>query len=297
MATGVNGAWSAYRQCAATAAFYKSQLELFTKASLWLGIAGAVMATVAQLLSPNPNSVAAKALGIAGSLAVALAGLAATQAVSGDKEKLWIRCRAAGETLKSAVYLYCASVPPFDAPNRGAALAQRVERALKDLDRIALRPGNVDKPPPEQLSVTDYIAARVDDQIDYYTRSANRYQKKADFWRYCAMAGAATSAGLAVVSAMFSLSPWVALLATVTTSITAYVKNHRYELMIGLYQATAMRLQSLKDQWLDSGKTDADKADRDSLIQRSEETLALENGAWVAQWSQQPTQPEEAGRQ
>ena len=110
------------------------------------------------------------------------------------------------------------------------------------------------------------------------------------------MAGAATSAGLAVVSAMFSLSPWVALLATVTTSITAYVKNHRYELMISLYQATAMRLQSLKDQWLDSGKTDADKAERDSLIQRSEETLALENGAWVAQWSQQPTQPEEAGR-
>ena len=137
----------------------------------------------------------------------------------------------------------------------------------------------------------------MDDQIDYYTRGANKYQKKADFWRYCALAGAAISAGLAVVSAMFSLSPWVALLATVTTSITAYVKNHRYELMIGMYQATAMRLQSLKDQWLDSGKTDAEKADRDSLIQRCEETLALENGAWVAQWSQQPTQQEEAGRQ
>jgi SMODS and SLOG-associating 2TM effector domain 1 len=296
VATGVNGAWSAYRQCAATSAFYKSQLELFTKVSLWLGIAGAVMGTVGQLLSRNPNSVATKALGIAGSLAVALAGLAATQAISGDKEKLWIRCRSAGESLKSAVYLYSASVPPFDGSNRGVALAQCLERALRDLDRIALRPGKSDKPPPGPLNVTGYIAARVDDQIDYYTRSANKYQKKADFWRYCAMAGAATSAALAVVSAMFSLSPWVALLATVTTSITAYVKNHRYELTIGLYQATAMRLQSLKDQWLDSGKTDADKADRDSLIQRSEETLALENGAWVAQWSQQPAQPEEAGR-
>jgi hypothetical protein len=141
--------------------------------------------------------------------------------------------------------------------------------------------------------VTGYIAARVDDQIDYYARSANKYQKKADFWRYCALAGAASSAGLAVISAMFSLSPWVALLATVTTSITAYVKNHRYELMIGLYQATATRLQLLKDQWLDSGKTEADKADRDSLIQRCEETLALENGAWVAQWSQQATQQDQ----
>ena len=148
MAAGINGAWSAYRQCAATSAFYKSQLELFTKASLWLGIAGAVLGTVAQFVHPNPTSVAARTLGIAGSLAVALAGLAATQAVSGDKEKLWIRCRAAGEALKSAVYLYSASVPPFDGPDRAAALAQRVERALKDLDRIALRPGKSDKPPP-----------------------------------------------------------------------------------------------------------------------------------------------------
>ena len=258
---------------------------------------GAVLGTVAQLLSPNPISSAAKALGIAGSLAVALAGFAAAQAVSGDKEKLWIRCRAAGEALKSTVYLYSASVSPFDAPNRGAALAQRVEKALRDLDGVALRPGRPDKPPPGALNVTEYIAARVDDQIDYYTRSASKYQRKADFWRYCALAGAATSAGLAVVSAMFSLSPWVALLATVTTSITAYVKNHRYELLIGLYQATAMRLQLLKDQWLDSGKTDADKAERDSLIQRCEETLALENGGWVAQWSQQLTQADEAGRQ
>jgi hypothetical protein len=297
MATGVNGAWSAYRQCAATSVFYKSQLELFTTTSLWLGIAGAVLGTVAQLVSPNPGSITVKALGIAGSLAVALAGLAAGQAVSGDIEKLWIRCRAAGEALKSAVYLYSASVPPFYAPERGAALAQRVEKVLRDLDGIALRPGKLDKPPPGALNVAEYIAARVDDQIGYYTRGANKYQRKADFWRYCALAGAATSAGLAVVSAMFSLSSWVALLATVTTSITAYVKNHRYELLIGLYQATAMRLQLLKDQWLDSGKTDIDKADRDSLIQRCEETLALENGAWVAQWFQQPIQADDAGRQ
>jgi len=79
-------------------------------------------------------------------------------------------------------------------------------------------------------------------------------------------------------------------MATVTTSVTAYVKNQRYESMIGLYQTTAIRLQLLKDQWLDSGKTDADKGDRDSFIRRCEETLALENGAWVTQWSQQPPQ-------
>ena len=103
------------------------------------------------------------------------------------------------------------------------------------------------------------------------------------------MAAAALSAILGAVSATFSLSPWVALVATVITSVTAYVKNQRYESIIGLYQATAIRLQLLKDQWLDSGKTDQDKADRDSFIQRCEETMSLENGAWVAQWS--PAKP------
>jgi len=80
----------------------------------------------------------------------------------------------------------------------------------------------------------------------------------------------------------------VALLATATASITAFVKNQRYASMIGLYQATAIRLKALKDQWLDSGKTEADKAERASFIQRCEQTMALENGAWTAQWSQEP---------
>ena len=285
---GVNGAWSMYRQCTATSSFQKSQLEMFIKVSLWLGITGAVIGTVAQTLSPNPTSVTSKVLGILGSLTVALAGLAATQAANANRDKVWIKCRAAGEALKSSVYLYSASVPPLDTPDRASALAQRVEKVLKDLQGIELRPGKPDKLPPGPLTVTDYIKARLDDQISYYTSSANKYQKKADFWRYAALGSAALSAVLGAISAIFSLSAWVALLATLTTSITAYVKNQRYELMIGLYQATAMRLQLLKDQWLDSGKSDADKEARDSFIQRCEETMALENGAWVEQWSQQP---------
>lgn len=288
---GINGAWSMYRQCAATSSFQKSQLEMFLKISLWLGIAGAVIGTVGHVVWRDQTSVPSRVLGTFGSLTVALAGLAATQAAARTRDKFWIRCRAAGEALKSSVYLYSASVPPFDVADRASTLAQRVEKALKDLEGIELRPGKPDKLPPGPLSVTDYIKVRLDDQISFYTNSAIRYQKKADFWRYAALGGAALSAVLGAISAIFSLSAWVALLATLTTSITAYVKNQRYELMIGLYQATAMRLQLLKDQWLDSGKSDADKEARDSFIQRCEETMALENGAWVAQWSQQPTSP------
>jgi hypothetical protein len=292
--TGVSGAWSMYRQCAATSGFHKSQLELFTKISLWLGITGAVIGTAAQFIAPTLTSMTSKMLGVVGSLAVALAGVAATQAIAGNRDQLWIKCRAVGEALKSAVYLYCASVPPFDDSNRASLLTQRVDKALKDLQGLELRPGKMDRPAPGPLTAASYIAARLDDQITFYTNAANKYQKKADFWRYSAFAGATLSATLGAVSAIFSFSPWVALLATVTTSITAFVKNQRYELLIGLYQATAMRLQLLKDQWVDSGKTDTDKTERDSFIQRCEETMSLENGAWMAQWSQLPAQRSQA---
>ena len=287
--TGINGAWSMYRRCAATSAFHKSQLETFTRMSLWLGIIGAAIGTVTQYVAPGATSPGSKVLGVLAAVVVTLAGLAATQATSADRDKLRIRCRAAAEALKSSIYLYSAAVPPFDGPNRAAALAERVENTMKELAGIQLRPGKMDKEPPGLMTGADYIRDRIDDQIEFYTGSAARYQHKADFWRYCSMAAAALSAILGAVSATFSLSPWVALVATVITSVTAYVKNQRYESIIGLYQATAIRLQLLKDQWLDSGKTDQDKADRDSFIQRCEETMSLENGAWVAQWS--PAKP------
>jgi len=288
--TGVNGAWSMYRQCAATSAYHKSQLEMFTRISLWLGILGATIGTVAHYVAPSPTLVTSKVLGVSAAMVVALAGLAATQAAAGGRDKTRIRCRAAAEALKSAVYLYSASVPPFDGQNRAVVLGERVEKTLKDLAGIELRPGKMDRDPPRALVVADYITQRVDDQIRYYTQSAESLQSKADYWRYCLMAAAALSAALGAVSATFSLAPWVALLATLTTSVTAYVKNQRYQSIVGLYEATATRLQLLKDQWLDSGRGDTDKADRDSFVRRCEETMALENGAWVAQWSEQPVQ-------
>jgi SMODS and SLOG-associating 2TM effector domain 1/SMODS and SLOG-associating 2TM effector domain 3 len=286
---GMNSAWGFYRQCAATATFQKSQMEMFTRLSLWLGITGAVIGTLTQFVAPIPTSPASKVLGVIASLVVALAGLAATQAISGNRDKVWIKCRAAAEALKSALYLYSASVPPFDDGTRAVRLGELVEKTTKDLSGIELRPGT-EKQPPGPLTVDGYIRDRLDDQVKFYNDTSNRFQAKADFWRNCTLAAAALAVALGTVSAITSLSPWVALLAILTSSVTAYVKNQRYETMIGLYQMTAIRLRALKDQWLDSGKTDSDKAERDSFIRRCEDTLSLENGAWVAQWTQTPPQ-------
>ena len=146
----------------------------------------------------------------------------------------------------------------------------------------------MDKDPPEALSVVDYIDKRLDDQRNYYSARLLVYQKRAEFWRGLSLSGSVLSAILAAVSALISLSSWVALLATIITSITAYVRNQHYESLVAIYQSTALGLQSLKDQWQDSGKSDADTSERNAFVGGCEQLLREENGAWVVQWSQAP---------
>jgi hypothetical protein len=56
------------------------------------------------------------------------------------------------------------------------------------------------------------------------------------------------------VISMAGIAAWLAVIATLTTAITAYVKNQRYQFRIGVYLAKATRPELLKDQWLDGGK-------------------------------------------
>lgn len=51
------------------------------------------------------------------------------------------------------------------------------------------------------------------------------------------------------------------------------------------YRATALRLRLLKGEWAGSGRTEADTAERNAFIQRCEDTMASENGAWVGLWT------------
>jgi hypothetical protein len=65
-----------------------------------------------------------------------------------------------------------------------------------------------------------------------------------------------------------------------------------------MFSTTALRLGLLQsERWVESHKTGADKIDRDGFIRRFEETMALENGARTALWSQrQPGQAPAASR-
>jgi hypothetical protein len=289
----LSGPWAAYRIWAATARYHKNAIDFWNSWSLRLAISGAILAALGQqvmLFAPNEGNLRMlySAPGVLGAAVIALAAYFSSQALGENRERIWIKCRSAAESIKSLLLLYRAGVRPFDGRDRGAALRQRVDKILQEVKEIELRhPQSESVPDLHSLTVEEYIVARVDDQISWYQQRAREYQKKSDSFRRYVFGLGALSVLLGLASAITAVSAWIAVIATITAALTAHMKNQRYQTLIAMYSATALRLGLLKSEWAESRKTDADKADRDAFIQRCEETMALENGAWVAQWSEQ----------
>jgi hypothetical protein len=292
----LNGPWSIYRTWARTAAYEKGKLDWLTRQSLWLAIAGAVVATLGQQLAPGAPKDGAflilhKVLGVVGAGAVALAAYLSRQALGNDRVSLWTRARTAAESLKSLIYLYRASVPPFDGPDRTKQLISRVEAVVGELKGLEARPQDNKPVPPAGLTVDQYLSERVNDQINWYETRASKHQRQADLCRTVTAILGGIGALLALGTAVASISAWAAVIATVTASITAHMKNQQYQLLTTTYRATAMRLRLLASEWSGSGKADADKAERNLFIQRCEDTMAAENGAWSALWTKKDDTP------
>lgn len=297
----LNLAWRSNRTWAATSRALKTELDRWSTLAFQLAAAGAVLAAAAQemhLASPKPGpgvaapewahwlDFAAKAFGFVGALAVALSAYFAREALGGGKTSDWVKARGAAESLKACLYLYRTGAPPFDGADRAKALLGRVEAVENTVAQIAGRaPKQEAVPDLGPLTLEQYIAARIDDQIDnYYDPRVLEYQRKNDRFRSLSLWLGAASVLLGAVSTQYT-SALVGLVATLTSSLSSYAQSHKYQTLALLYQATSGRLRLLKAEWAADGKTDADTTERNAFIRRCEDALALESSAWTGQWS------------
>jgi nitrate/nitrite transporter NarK len=291
----LSGPWQAYSLWASTARYQKAIIDRLTTRSLQLSIGGAVLATASEQMGrffpPGAQGVqnilywTGKSIGVLGAMAVTLAAYLSRNAQEDNRVRTWTRSRSAAESLKSGLFLYRARVEPFDGPDRATQLSQRVEKTIADLKDIEPRqPAAKPIPDLSTLTVAQYIEDGVKEQIDWYNRRARELQAKADRLRTITSVLAGVSALLTLASAVTELSLWAPVIATIIASITAHLKNQQYQMLIATYSATALRLNLLCENWQSSGKTDADKADRNLFIKKSEETMSAENGGWSALW-------------
>jgi hypothetical protein len=283
--------WHAYRTWAATARFLKGDLNRWTRLTLSLAVAGSVLAAAGQefgvVAAFSSWPMLARGAAILASFAVALSAYFGKEALTGNKTSDWIKTRSAAESLKAATYLYRAGAPPFDTADRENVLFDSVSSIEQRVASIPARSAAPDSSTPDlsPLTVDDYILKRVDDQIDFYDRRSDEYQRKSDMLRNATLWLGAASVLLGLISAAGVVPALVGLIATLTATISAHAQNQQYQALIVNYQSTLRRLIALKGEWVASRKTDADTAERNAFIRKCEDTLALENSAWVADWS------------
>jgi hypothetical protein len=258
-----------------------------------LAVAGAVLVTLGQQLNSFGASVgrwtglAGKAVSLGGGAAIALSAYFAREALSNENVQRWTKCRSTAESLKATIYLYRAGVPPFDGADRDDQLVDRrtaIEDAVEGVEPSVSQPEDkaVDLSP---INAQDYAQQRLNDQVEFYQRRSGEYQKKTRMLRQIVLWLGAVAVLLGVISAVEPLvAGWTAVIATVVAAVSSHVQSQRYQILTAAYQSTTRRLEMLRDKWEASHKSDIN---RNAFIQSCEDTMALENGAWVTQWSQQ----------
>lgn len=293
LSSALSSTWQGYRSWALTARGLKSDLDRWRLWTLILAVAGATLATLGQQLGTLGGGgeatarLAAKAVSLAGAAAIALSAYFAREALSNENVQRWAKSRSAAESLKAAIYLYRAGIPPFDAGNRDEKLIDRRETLENALEGIEVQEDQTQEAQPDlaPMSVDEYIQQRVNDQIAFYHQRSEQYQRNTRALRLIVFWLGAVSVVLGVISAKQAvLAGWTAVIATIIAAVSSYVQSQHYQVLTAAYQTTARRLRILRDKWETSDKADSS---RNAFIQSCEDTMALENGGWVTQWSQQ----------
>ncbi len=293
LSSALTSTWNRFRVWDLTAVELRVSLDQWRLWTLMLAVAGGILVTLGQQLSSLAASIGpsagpvGKVVSLGGAAAIALSAYFAREALSNENVQRWTKCRSTAESLKATIYLYRAGVPPFDGTDREEKLVDRraaIEDAVEGVEPSVSQQEDkvVDLSP---INVQDYVQQRVNDQIEFYRKRSGEYQKKTRALRQIVLWLGAVALLLGVVSAVEPLvAGWTAVIATVVAAISSHVQSQRYQTLMAAYQSTARRLEMLRDKWEASGKSDMN---RNAFIQSCEDTMALENSAWVTQWSQQ----------
>ncbi|MCB0429350.1 MAG: DUF4231 domain-containing protein [Flavobacteriales bacterium] len=289
-------AWVQYRTFAGTARDIKSTIDKWRKRVFIFTLAGALFAVLGQNASTFGLEPVSRALSALSGLLLSLAAYAGAQVLTDEREKTWIRTRAAAESFKSEAYLYLFKAGPYAGGNARETLFTRVEELLNTTSDIQTIPADADatKDMPEGLTFEGYIEKRCTGQVNgYYLPKAKSYDlinKRAKNLSF-AMGFVSIVLGSAGAFSMEEYTTvWVAFIASLTASVAAYVSANRYQYLVVSYQSTAKKLLMLTARFSRYEQPTGEQ--QGTFVAECESLLSLENGAWLAELSQPKTTSE-----
>ena len=285
--------WGQYRSWSQTARNHQKSLSAWRLRVLLLGVLAAVLGAFSDPRAlPWPEGwptwdVPRSTFGVAGGVLLGLAAFLTRELLGPEREGRWLRARATAEAFKREGYLLAVGAPPYDGPITRTLLerSRGILAGVGDLqEETVAEEKRLEGMPPCPLSVDEYVAERLDDQIKYYRRRAGEHRM---------VVGRVRSLTVVLGLAAFILGAfggggagvWLIVITTVTTSLAAYLYANRLQYLIGSYMAAARNLDALRIGWQTFGETDADAAERDRFILDCEAVLSSENQSWIAEWA------------
>lgn len=133
--------------------------------------------------------------------------------------------------------------------------------------------------PSIYLTPSGYIAERLDNQLNFYTKKGQVLGRKLTKFRWWILIVGALAALLAALH--------LALVITVTTAVagalTTYLEYNQIENTLKQYNQAALSLINIKNWWMALGADQADQKNIDELVDLVETTLQTESSGWVQQ--------------
>jgi hypothetical protein len=290
--------WRQQSMWSRTANRLKRRIDRARTVALVDTIAIAVLGTVAGLLTGH-DLTASRLLAAAAAFGAALLPILGP-AWSGTALQNWTRARSVSEALKGEIYLWLARAGHYRDDPTGERLRERVDRIRSEaVDLLVHRLGIVaeQRDLPLVCDAHSYFAVRVGGQIDnYYRPRAAQVHGRLRRFRIVEIALSAASAAIAAVAVSApgtSLTPWIAVITTITAALAVHVAATRYEYQRMEYLRTADRLEQLKAR---AGSSTSPE-ELDDLVLAAESVISVENQAWMVRLAEEPGEQRPANPQ
>ena len=290
--------WREQAKWSGTATSLKKQIEHIRSWALALLVAAVTLETLSLQLGIywGAHSVGSRALAVIGAILMAITGVLHNRSQLKDRMTMWTRARSASEALKEHVYRYLTHTGLYDTDDPDRVLSATVARItshIKDLEAQTTPIPIPERTPPPSLEIEAYVTKRVEEQISgYYRPRSKALARRRDQWRMgqnILLFGGAVFCGIATFFPSAGLAAWVGVLTTITGAIGTHIEGTRFDQLIIGYQATALRLEFLRNEWRDSlSKKELKPHEKTDFINRCEEAISVENQAWMAEWITNP---------
>jgi hypothetical protein len=283
--------WKRYRTWSITARNLKARNGRWKRRVLVLTLAGTACGAVTPFVGDLPGAPWPSRLAAAlGTTCLATATLLARELLGATNEERWTRARAAAEAFKSEAHKYLVRAAPYDGADHVARLSARMgelDSLTKDVqpDDVAREDLTKGMPSP-RWTIDEYVANRLDEQVEWYRRRAGEHVRTTQKGRVIALAlgGAAVVisgvTGVAVETAEAGTFPAV-LLGLVTTAggaIGAYFQAGHFDAVATNYRATAAALERRGAALKASGPEDQ----RDIVVE-AEAIMQAEHAGWLTE--------------